>query len=163
MIYQVNVKEMLEDIIDVEAESEKDAIEKVEERYYNEDIVLDSDAFVGTEFSIFKDQPFSDEDVEDFVNNKFSAIPDWMFNASCMVNDADCLTPEQSYDKIYLLRDKNLSKNIYDNDELTKSLEDIGLALFYDEIHKALFFGLENNNQDDIERYWKPIYELMAR
>ena len=40
---------------EVEADDEKDALDKVESDYYNEEIVLSADDFTGKEFKILED------------------------------------------------------------------------------------------------------------
>ncbi len=53
MIYQIEVKEVLNRIVEVEAESRDEALAKVEESYNNEEIVLDSnDCVEGASFDI---------------------------------------------------------------------------------------------------------------
>lgn len=53
-IYQVEITETLQRVIEVEAESEEDAIEMIEEQYKDEDIVLDYSNFMGYDIDIFK-------------------------------------------------------------------------------------------------------------
>ena len=52
--FQVCVKETLMRVINVEASSEEEAIRKVKDSYYDEEIVLMPEDHVGTDFSIFK-------------------------------------------------------------------------------------------------------------
>ena len=52
MKYKVNVEELLNRIVEVEAENEEEAEEKVKEMYMNEDIVLDASDFQGVEYFV---------------------------------------------------------------------------------------------------------------
>ena len=52
MKYKVNVEELLSRIIEVEADSEEEAEDKVREMYMNEDIVLDASDFQGVEYFV---------------------------------------------------------------------------------------------------------------
>lgn len=49
-MFKINVVETLERQVEVEAESEQQAMSMVEEMYQNEDIVLDSSDFQDVEF-----------------------------------------------------------------------------------------------------------------
>lgn len=48
-MFKTEITETLQRTIEVEAESEEDALQKVKEMYKNEEIVLDSCDFVGVE------------------------------------------------------------------------------------------------------------------
>ena len=52
MKYKVNVEELLSRIVEVEAESEEEAEDKVREMYMNEDIVLDASDFLSVEYFV---------------------------------------------------------------------------------------------------------------
>ena len=52
MKYKVNVEELLSRIVEVEAENEKEAEEKVREMYMNEDIVLDASDLQSVEYFV---------------------------------------------------------------------------------------------------------------
>ena len=52
MKIKVEVTEILQRIIEVEANDLKDAIDKVEEMYRNEDIVLDYSDYISTEIKV---------------------------------------------------------------------------------------------------------------
>ena len=52
MKYKVNVEELLSRIVEVEAESEEEAENKVREMYMNEDIVLDASDFQSVEYFV---------------------------------------------------------------------------------------------------------------
>ena len=51
--YKVEVKETLARIIEVEADCESDAVEKVRGLYRNEEIILDSGDYVDTDINVF--------------------------------------------------------------------------------------------------------------
>lgn len=52
MKYKVNIEELLSIIVEVEADSDEEAEEKVREMYMNEDIVLDASDFQGVEYFV---------------------------------------------------------------------------------------------------------------
>lgn len=52
MKYKVNVEELLSRIVEVEADSENEAEDKVREMYMNEDIVLDASDFQSVEYFV---------------------------------------------------------------------------------------------------------------
>lgn len=52
MKYRVNVEELLSRIVEVEADSDEEAEEKVREMYINEDIVLDASDFQSVEYFV---------------------------------------------------------------------------------------------------------------
>ena len=54
MKYQVNIKELLETVIEIEAKSERDAIEIATKKYDDLEIVLDSENLTDVEFGILK-------------------------------------------------------------------------------------------------------------
>ena len=49
--YQVEIKEMLCLTVEIEAENEQQAEEKVRQAYSNEEYILDSEHFAGVEFT----------------------------------------------------------------------------------------------------------------
>ena len=49
--YYISVTETLKRIVEVHAEDSSEALQKAEDAYYNEEIVLDSDDFVDTDFN----------------------------------------------------------------------------------------------------------------
>ena len=56
MLYKVEIVETLNKIVDVEAETKTEAIEKIETEYFNQEIVLDSDCMTApVEFNILGD------------------------------------------------------------------------------------------------------------
>ena len=52
--YKIEIQELLSRIIEIEAPSAEEAIDKVKERYRTEEIVLDSDDYVLTEIDEFE-------------------------------------------------------------------------------------------------------------
>ena len=52
MKYKVNIEELLSRVVEVEAENEEDAEDKVREMYMNEEIVLDASDFQSVEYFI---------------------------------------------------------------------------------------------------------------
>ena len=52
MKYKVNVEELLSKIVEVEADSDEEAEEKVKEMYMNEEIVLDASDFQSVEYFV---------------------------------------------------------------------------------------------------------------
>ena len=55
-VYQVEIEELLQRVVKVRANSLDEAIQKVEERYRNEEYVLDYNDFKGVEFNEYKDE-----------------------------------------------------------------------------------------------------------
>ena len=55
-VYQVEITETLQKIIEVEADNEQDAIEQVKSDYYACDIILDDTAYIDTEITIYKEE-----------------------------------------------------------------------------------------------------------
>ena len=58
--FYISVTETLKRIVEVHAEDSSEALQKAEEAYYNEEIVLDSDDFVDTDFN---------DETEETINN----------------------------------------------------------------------------------------------
>ena len=56
--YYVSVTEHLNKVVSVDAESENEAVQKVQDAYNNCDIVLDSENFAGEVIEIEPDQQF---------------------------------------------------------------------------------------------------------
>lgn len=56
--YYVSVTEHLNKVVSVDAESENEAVQKVQDAYNNSDIILDSDNFCGETIEIEEDQQF---------------------------------------------------------------------------------------------------------
>ena len=56
--YYVSVTETLNKVVSVDAESEKDAVQKVQDAYNNSEIILDSDNFCGETVEAEDDQGF---------------------------------------------------------------------------------------------------------
>ncbi len=55
MKYRVCITETLEKIVEVDSESEDEAVRKVHESYANCDIILDAGDFMDVEFSIMEE------------------------------------------------------------------------------------------------------------
>jgi hypothetical protein len=55
-IFEFEVKEMLSRIIEITAENENEAYEKVKEMYQNEEIVLDNTDYLDTEIKKFENE-----------------------------------------------------------------------------------------------------------
>lgn len=64
--YYVSVTETLNKIVSVDAESKKDAEEKVREAYRDCDIVLDSDDFAGEIIEVEEDDQFYKSNDEEY-------------------------------------------------------------------------------------------------
>lgn len=52
--FQIEIVETLNNIVEVNAENEQDALLKVRDMYRNEEVILYSDDFIDTKFNIFK-------------------------------------------------------------------------------------------------------------
>ena len=55
-IYEIEIEELLQKVVQVEADSLDEAIDKVEEGYRKDQYVLDYNDFKGVEFREFKDE-----------------------------------------------------------------------------------------------------------
>lgn len=73
MKYYVKVTETLSKIIEVEAETEYEALEKVDEAYSNSDIVLTADDFEESDMFITNDSNKA-EPLEKFVDEEIEKI-----------------------------------------------------------------------------------------
>lgn len=56
--YYVSVTETLNKVVSVDAESEEEAVQKVQDAYNNSEIILDSDHFCGETVEAEEDQEF---------------------------------------------------------------------------------------------------------
>ena len=63
--YYVSVTEHLNKVVSVDAESEDEAVQKVQDAYNNSDIILDADNFSGEVIEIEPDQEYWRESEED--------------------------------------------------------------------------------------------------
>lgn len=75
MKYYVKITETLSKVIEVEAESENDALEKVDEAYSNSDIVLSADDFEESDMFITDDSNKA-EPLEKFIDEEIEKIED---------------------------------------------------------------------------------------
>lgn len=54
-IYKIEIEELLQRVVEIEAENIEQAIEITKEKYKKEEYVLDENDFEGVEFSEYKD------------------------------------------------------------------------------------------------------------
>lgn len=54
--FKIEVQETLARVIEIEANNESEAFEMVENMYHNEEIVLDSIDYVGTDFNLLEEE-----------------------------------------------------------------------------------------------------------
>ena len=54
MNYKVEIKETLSRIIDIEADNEEGAMREAKKQYMNENVVLNAEDYVETEFRMYK-------------------------------------------------------------------------------------------------------------
>ena len=54
-IYKIEIEELLQRVVEIEAENVNEAISKAKEKYRNEENVLDENDFKGVEFSEYED------------------------------------------------------------------------------------------------------------
>ena len=52
--FQIEIVETLNNIVEVNAENEQEALSKVRDMYRNEEVILYPDDFIDTRFNIFK-------------------------------------------------------------------------------------------------------------
>lgn len=62
--FDIEIKETLEKIVTVEAESKEEAMEKVQEAYYNSEYILDSEDFTGVDFSAQTEREIEEQQKE---------------------------------------------------------------------------------------------------
>lgn len=55
-VYQIEIEETLQKVVEIKADSLEDAISIARDRYKNEEYVLNEDNFMGAEFSEYKDE-----------------------------------------------------------------------------------------------------------
>lgn len=55
-MYEIEIEEILQKVVKVKANTLDEAISKVEDRYRNEEYILDYQDYKGTEFREFKDE-----------------------------------------------------------------------------------------------------------
>lgn len=55
-VYQIEIEETLQKVVEIKADSVEDAISIARERYRNEEYILNEDNFMGAEFSEYKDE-----------------------------------------------------------------------------------------------------------
>lgn len=53
--FQIEVKETLSQLVEISADSEAEAVLIAKQRYQNEEIVLDADNHIATDFSVWQD------------------------------------------------------------------------------------------------------------
>jgi len=53
--YKVEIREILSLVVDIEANSEKEAVELVADKYDNQEYVLTNEHYIDTEFQIYED------------------------------------------------------------------------------------------------------------
>ena len=54
-IYKIEIEELLQRVVEIEAENVNEAISKAKEKYRKEEYVLDENDFKGVKFSEYKD------------------------------------------------------------------------------------------------------------
>ena len=62
--YEIEIEEVLQKVVKVKANSLDEALDIVEEKYRNQEYVLDSEDFKGVEFSEYKEEIIKDKDYE---------------------------------------------------------------------------------------------------
>ena len=53
-VFQIEIVETLNNIVEVNAENEQEALLKAQDMYHNEEVILYPDDFIDTKFNIFK-------------------------------------------------------------------------------------------------------------
>ena len=60
-IYNIEIEEILQKVVKIKANSLEEAIQIADERYSNEEYILDYQDYKGTEFREFKDEVIKDK------------------------------------------------------------------------------------------------------
>ncbi len=55
-VYKIEIEETLQKVVKIKADSLEDAISIAQDRYKNEEYILNEDNFMGAEFSEYKDE-----------------------------------------------------------------------------------------------------------
>lgn len=174
MKYVMNVREILETIRYVQAESDKEAIKITEEMYYGgEEIVLGPDDCVGTEFKILLrgDEYLDYSDVEERVLLDFSELPLWAFFKiyniynNELIGDLSCGSSEEvcypSYEKVWIVKNVSLKKKIRDN--VDKIMSDTGFIVFDDKVNDGVWLALNGSGMDIYKDEFDPLYKIVNK
>lgn len=190
--YNINVRETLEKVVEVEAETSNLAIEKVQDLYDNEKVVLDFMDYVGVEITDMDKEEEEQRELEKnkkgdavykMINNFMAEIPLWMFE-EVYFEERGRLTnlglddePEEMDDED--MDDKNL--DVYDDwpswgsvfrikdsnmksqiKNLAKDVAEIGFLVLYDEFQNELYLGIDGGGFDFYSELWAPLYDALG-
>lgn len=64
--YQIEVEEILQKVVEIEADSLEEAIDKARQQYSNEEIVLYAECLVETNFSEYRDEVIPEKKHKDY-------------------------------------------------------------------------------------------------
>lgn len=124
--YQVEIKENLSAIIDIEANNEEEAIERVEKQYNDKQIVLEPCSYKGTNFKIYKSEK---EQIE--YKTPFEIYDELPGRIKTHLSDFDIVNSIRNYDWKEAINplNKDTENNLFD------VIEDVWLE---DEEHTSL-------------------------
>lgn len=138
--YQVQIKETLSEIVDIEANNEEEAIEKVEKQYNDKQIVLEPCSYKGTNFEIYKSEK---EQIE--YKTPFEIYDELPGRIKTHLSDFDIVNSIRSYDWKEAINplNKDIENNLFDviEDVWLKDEEHTSLSHIADVITEAYASG----------------------
>lgn len=64
-VYQIEIEETLQKVVEIKADSLEDAISIAHDRYRNEEYILNEENFMGVEFSEYRDEVIKEKKQRD--------------------------------------------------------------------------------------------------
>lgn len=117
MKYKIEIKKTLSTVEEIEANSKEEAIDKIQNKYYNQEIVLEPDSFNGVEFTEYKNKShlISDND-KNYIT--FILGYDLLNKTFANSGESECdlvYEKAKAYTEEFLSSEYNvLTKNLYD-------------------------------------------------
>lgn len=190
--YNINVRETLEKVVEVEAETSNLAIEKVQDMYDNEEVVLDFMDYIGVEITDMDREEENERKHEEFkkgeavykmVNNFMAEIPLWMFEdvyfeeRDTLINlGLDGKPEEMDYEDV-----DGEELDVYEDwpswgsvfrikdsnmksqiKNLAKDVAEIGFLVLYDKFQNELYLGIDGGGFDFYTDLWIPLYDVLG-
>lgn len=188
--YNINVRETLEKVVEVEAETSNLAIEKVQDMYDNEEVVLDFMDYVGVEITDMDkeeeelrklDEHKKGDAVYKMINNFMAEIPLWMFEAVYFEERDNLINLGADEDHQEMVYEDDGEHDVYKNwpswgsvfrikdsnmksqiKNLAKDVAKLGFLVLYDDFQNELYLGIDGGGFDFYSELWTPLYELLG-